>query len=121
MRRIVEKGDGPLPADSLRAIYREIMSASLALEKPLVIAYLGPEATYSHMAVIKKFGSSLKHEPLPSITDVFTEVSKGRADYGGCRTEDAGKDPRGRRERERVDDPADEDLLPEGHPTIVLP
>ena len=82
LRRIVEKGDGPLPADSLRAIYREIMSASLALEKPLVIAYLGPEATYSHMAVIKKFGSSLKHEPLPSITDVFTEVSKGRADYG---------------------------------------
>jgi chorismate mutase/prephenate dehydratase len=58
------------------------MSASLALEKPLVIAYLGPEATYSHMAVIKKFGSSLKYEPLPSITDVFTEVSKGRADYG---------------------------------------
>jgi chorismate mutase/prephenate dehydratase len=71
-----------LPSDSLRAIYREVMSASLALEKPLVIAYLGPEATYSHMAVIKKFGSSLKYEPLPSITDVFTEVSKGRADYG---------------------------------------
>ncbi len=82
LRRIVEKGSGPLPADSLRAIYREVMSASLALEKPLVIAYLGPEATYSHMAVIKKFGSSLKYEPLPSITDVFVEVSKGRADYG---------------------------------------
>ncbi len=82
LRRVVEKGDGPLPADSLRAIYREVMSASLALEKPLVIAYLGPQATYSHMAVIKKFGSSLKYEPLPSITDVFVEVSKDRADYG---------------------------------------
>jgi chorismate mutase/prephenate dehydratase len=82
LRRIVEKGDGPLPAESLHAIYREVMSASLALEKPLVIAFLGPEATYSHMAVIKKFGSSLKYEPLPSISDVFTEVSKGRADYG---------------------------------------
>ncbi len=82
LRRIVEKGDGPLPADSLRAIYREVMSASLALEKPLVISYLGPEASYSHLAVIKKFGSSLKYEPLPSITDVFVEVSKGRADYG---------------------------------------
>src|SRR5258707_5319262 len=81
LRRIVEKGSGPLPADSLRAIYREVMSASLALEKPLVIAYLGPEAPYSHIAVIKKFGSSLKYEPLPSITDVFVEVSKGRADY----------------------------------------
>lgn len=82
LRRIVEKGNGPLPADSLRAIYREVMSASLALEKPLVIAYLGPEATYSHMAVIRKFGSSLRYEPLLSITDVFMEVSKGRADYG---------------------------------------
>jgi chorismate mutase / prephenate dehydratase len=82
LRRIVEKGDGPLPANSLRAIYREVMSASLALEKALVIAYLGPEASYSHLAVIKKFGSSLKYEPLPSITDVFVEVSKGRADYG---------------------------------------
>ena len=82
LRRIVEKGNGPLPEDSLRAIYREVMSASLALEKPLVIAYLGPEATYSHMAVIKKFGSSLKYEPMPSITDVFVEVAKGRADYG---------------------------------------
>jgi len=82
LRRVVEKGSGPLPADSLRAIYREIMSASLALEKPLVIAYLGPQATYSHMAVIKKFGSTLKYEPLPSITDVFVEVAKGRADYG---------------------------------------
>jgi len=82
LRTIVEKGSGPLPADSLRAIYREVMSASLALEKPLVIAYLGPEATYSHMAVIRKFGSSLRYEPLPSITDVFAEVSKGRADYG---------------------------------------
>jgi chorismate mutase/prephenate dehydratase len=82
MRRVVEQGSGPLPADSLRAIYREVMSASLALEKPLVIAYLGPQATYSHMAAVKKFGASLRYEPLPSITDVFTEVAKGRADYG---------------------------------------
>src|ERR1700690_2508436 len=82
LRRIVEKGNGPLPADSLRAIYREVMSASLALEKALVIAYLGPEASYSHLATTKKFGSSLKYEPLPSITDVFTEVAKDRADYG---------------------------------------
>jgi chorismate mutase/prephenate dehydratase len=82
LRRVTEKSGGPLPAESLRAIYREVMSSALALEKPLVIAYLGPEATYSHMAVIKKFGSSLKYEPLPGISDVFTEVAKGRADYG---------------------------------------
>jgi chorismate mutase/prephenate dehydratase len=79
LRRIVAKGGGPLPSDSLRAIYREIMSASLSLEKPLVIAYLGPEATYSHMAVIKKFGSSLKYEPLPSITDVSRTQPKARS------------------------------------------
>jgi chorismate mutase/prephenate dehydratase len=52
------------------------------LEKPLIIAYLGPEATYSHMASVKKFGASLRYEPQPNIADVFTEVAKGRADYG---------------------------------------
>ncbi len=82
LRSVVGKNSGPLPPESLRAIYREIMSSSLALEKPLIIAYLGPEATYSHMAVIRKFGSSLRYEPLPNISDVFTDVAKGRADYG---------------------------------------
>ncbi len=82
LRRILEQNDGPLTADSLRAIYREIMSSALALEKALVIAFLGPEATYSHMAAVRKFGASLRYEPLPSIADVFAEVSKGRADYG---------------------------------------
>jgi chorismate mutase/prephenate dehydratase len=82
LRRIVEKNKGPLTKESLYAIYREVMSSALALEKPLVIAFLGPQATYSHMAAVKKFGASLRYEPLPNITDVFTEVAKGRADYG---------------------------------------
>ena len=82
LRRVAEKNQGPLTEDSLRAIYREVMSSALALEKPLVIAYLGPQATYSHMAAVKKFGASLRYEPLPNITDVFTEIAKGRADYG---------------------------------------
>jgi chorismate mutase/prephenate dehydratase len=82
LQRVAAKNTGPLTEESLRAIYREIMSAALALEKPLVIAYLGPEATYSHMAAIKKFGASLRYEPLPGIADVFIEVAKGRADYG---------------------------------------
>ncbi|HUI08474.1 MAG TPA: prephenate dehydratase, partial [Verrucomicrobiae bacterium] len=82
LRRVVEKNEGPLTEESLRAIYREVMSSALALEKPLVIAYLGPQATYSHMAAVKKFGASLRYEPLPNITDVFTDVAKGRADYG---------------------------------------
>ncbi len=82
LRGIIAKNNGPVTNDSLRAIYREIMSSALSLEKPLVIAFLGPEATYSHMAAVRKFGASLRYEPLPSIPDVFTEVAKGRADYG---------------------------------------
>lgn len=80
--RVTALNRGPLGNDALRAIYREIMSSALALEKPLTIAYLGPEATYSHMAAVKKFGASLCYAPLPSIADVFMEVAKGRADYG---------------------------------------
>jgi chorismate mutase/prephenate dehydratase len=82
LSRIVAKNTGPITNESLRAIYREIMSGSLSLEKALVIAYLGPPATYSHVAAIRKFGSSLQYEPMPSISDVFVEVAKGRADYG---------------------------------------
>jgi len=73
---------GPMPDDSLRAIYREIMSAAICLEKPVTIAFFGPEATYTHQAAIRKFGSSLSYQALKTIGDVFTEVSKGRADYG---------------------------------------
>ena len=81
-RRVTSKNTGPMTNESLRAIYREVMSSALALEKPLVIAYLGPAATYSHMAAVRKFGTSLKYEPMPNISDVFTSVAKGRADYG---------------------------------------
>lgn len=82
LRGVEAKNTGPLRVESLRAIYREIMSSALALEKALVIAYLGPQATYSHLAAVRKFGASLRYAPLPSIADVFTEVAKGRADYG---------------------------------------
>ena len=68
--------------DQLRAIYREIMSSALALEKTMTIAYLGPEATFTHQAAIQKFGSSLRYASQKTIADVFTEVSKNRADYG---------------------------------------
>lgn len=82
LQRICKSNVGPLPNDSLRAIYREIMSSALALEKTMVIAYLGPEATFTHQAAIQRFGSSLSYAPLKTITDVFTEVAKNRADYG---------------------------------------
>lgn len=73
---------GPLPADAMKVIYREIMSAALSLEKELKIAYLGPEATYTNLAALSKFGSSVQYVSYPSITDVFTAVAKGNADYG---------------------------------------
>jgi chorismate mutase/prephenate dehydratase len=74
--------NGLLTEEAMRAIYREIMSASLALEKPLTIAYLGPEHTWTHQAALSKFGASLRYSPQSSIADVFSEVSRGRADYG---------------------------------------
>ena len=58
------------------------MSCSLSLEKSLTIAYLGPEATYTHQAAIRKFGHSLRYAPQKTIKDVFSEVEKDRADYG---------------------------------------
>jgi chorismate mutase/prephenate dehydratase len=63
-------------------VYREIMSASLALEKDLRIAYLGPEATFTHQAARAKFGASVAYEPQGSISEVFESVVRGRADYG---------------------------------------
>ncbi len=73
---------GPLKNESLRAIYREIMSGALALENPLKIAYLGPPATFSHIAAIAKFGHSVEYVPRSSIADVFMDVESGRFNYG---------------------------------------
>ena len=73
---------GPLPKDALKAIYREIMSSALSLEKALVIAYLGPQATFTHLASLSKFGSSVQYAPAASINEVFQEVAQKRADYG---------------------------------------
>ena len=73
---------GPLEDKTIRAIYREIMSGSLALQRPPKIAYMGPEATFTHIAAVKKFGESLEYIKCDSIADVFTEVERERADYG---------------------------------------
>lgn len=82
LHRLAKLNQGPLTNESLEAIYREIMSSALALEKTMVIAYLGPEATFTHQAAIQRFGSSLSYVPHKTIADVFSEVSKNRADYG---------------------------------------
>jgi chorismate mutase / prephenate dehydratase len=82
LQGLIQKNKGRLPAEAIRAIYREIMSASLALEKDLTIAFLGPEATWTHQAARSKFGLSVKYTPESSISDVFARVTRGTADYG---------------------------------------
>jgi len=74
--------EGSIPHDSLRAIYREVISSSIALEKDLTIGYLGPEATFTHQAAMLNFGSALSYRSLPDIPDVFQAVEKGECDYG---------------------------------------
>src|SRR5882757_858334 len=85
LRALAEKNialKGRLPEKSIRAIYREIMSASLALEKDLTTAYFGPQSTNTHQAARSKFGASVNYVPEVSIADVFDVVARGKADYG---------------------------------------
>jgi len=79
---ITAANKGPLKAEALKAIYSEIMSASRALEKPLTIAFLGPQATFTHQASLKKFGHQVNYLSCENISDVFNEVEKDAADYG---------------------------------------
>ncbi|MCG8525573.1 MAG: prephenate dehydratase [Opitutales bacterium] len=80
--KIEELSGGPLKPDSLRAIYREIISAAKSLEGPAKIAYLGPEASYTNQAALGCFGSSMDYQAVSSIPEIFTLVEKGDADYG---------------------------------------
>lgn len=80
--RVARLNQGPLPAEALRGIFREIMSACLALESPVHVAFLGPLATFTHMAAMQQFGLSAQLDPQKSIPTVFEEVEKGRALYG---------------------------------------
>ncbi len=82
LKKLAKLNQGPLDDQAIRAIYREVMSAAIALEKPMTIAYLGPEATFTHQAAINKFGASIEYLATPAIPDVFHTVSKGEADYG---------------------------------------
>jgi chorismate mutase / prephenate dehydratase len=82
LQRLQELNQGPLPEESLRLIYKEIISASLALESPLRVAFLGPEATFTHEATKRHFGMSAQLFGKRSITEVFREVEQGSSDYG---------------------------------------
>ena len=80
--KIKSLNEGPLPDESAHAIYREIMSAALALETDMKIAYLGPEATFTHQAARGKFGASVDYIPTSTISEVFDRVQNRSADYG---------------------------------------
>ena len=82
MDKIRKLNKGPLPDRCLEAVYRELMSGSFALEKPLKIGFLGPPGSFSHLASARKFGSSVDHVPLADIASVFEEVARGHIDYG---------------------------------------
>ena len=80
--RITEANEGPLPSKCLTAIWRELMSGSFFLERPLRIGYLGPKGSFSHTAAMMKFGQCVEYVPLTDIASIFDEVSKGHCDLG---------------------------------------
>jgi len=80
--RLERENPGPLRPEHLRAIYREILSASRDLQRPLRIAFLGPAATFGNAAAIARFGHAAEYVPAASISDVFVEVQRGGAEYG---------------------------------------
>lgn len=82
LQRLTSFNKGPFPNDALKTIFREILSASLSLEEPLVVAYLGPQATFTHLAALRYFGSSADFIPVEGIGNIFEHVNTGKADFG---------------------------------------
>lgn len=82
LRKMQGLNKGPLDNETVSRFYREIISASLALEQPLQVAYLGPEGTFTHAAALKHFGSSIQGKPCNDIADIFKAVETGAARFG---------------------------------------
>lgn len=82
LQRLEKSNPGPFPSEALRAVYREILSASLSLEQPLRVAYFGPKATFTHLAAMQQFGFSAQYIPVGSIKEVFDTVERGHVNYG---------------------------------------
>lgn len=81
-KRLTERNSGPFSSQAIQNIFREIISASHALQEPIKVAYLGPKATFSHLACLEYFGHSVTEWPVGSIKAVFNEVEKGLTDFG---------------------------------------
>jgi chorismate mutase/prephenate dehydratase len=82
LRGVMKRNDGPLSDDEMLRLFREIMSACLAQQEPLKVAYLGPEGTFTQQAVHRHFGHSVHAISLPAIDGVFEQVQSGDADFG---------------------------------------
>jgi chorismate mutase/prephenate dehydratase len=82
LRRVLDLNPGPLSAETVQRLFRELMSACLALQQPLKVAYFGPEGTFTHAAALKHFGHAMAMLPLSTIDLVFREVESGAANYG---------------------------------------
>lgn len=82
LRKVKDRNQGPLNSKEVAHIFREIMSACLALEKPLEVAYLGPEGTFTEAATIKHFGHSVLARPQNNISDIFSAVERNLCQYG---------------------------------------
>src|SRR2546425_10315422 len=82
LRQLSAQNRGPLTADNLAATWREVLSAGRGLEGPLTVAYLGPQATFTHQAALGRFGATVDFRPARTIVDIFDEVERGRAAFG---------------------------------------
>ncbi len=80
--RAVTNSAGPLPAETVRAVFRELISGTRALQTPIRVAYLGPEFTFSHLAAIERFGQSAELVPVGTIAAVFEEVERRQVQFG---------------------------------------
>src|SRR5246127_1534435 len=82
LQNVLDANKGPLDPNTVRAVYREIMSGSRALQKILKVAYLGPEYSFSHLAAVERFGQTVEMMQVGSIAAVFEEVNRGHVDFG---------------------------------------
>src|SRR5439155_1011749 len=118
VRRLIEKNRGPLASDTVAAVWRQILSGCRAVEAPLTVAYLGPQATFTHQAALQRFGAAATFRPGRPIGEVFDDVGRGGA--GGCGRDGGGARLRARRgalQRPRLGvayrgQPAKRDALP---------
>jgi len=89
LSRVMERGAGVFPRTGLKSVFTEIMSHCLALEEPVRVAYLGPEATFTHIAATTEFGSAAEYEPRETINDLFQAIEKDEVEYAVVPIENA--------------------------------